>query len=102
MKTWKLIPILVVVGVLAWGGYVLFDQKRSLEEEVSDLQETANQFEEENNAIQERIEYFQEPENLLKEAKSQFNYREPGEKLLILVPKEGEDASTVATSTENE
>jgi len=34
------------------------------------------------------IEYFSNPKNLAKELKSKFNYKNPGEKLIIVVPEE--------------
>ena len=96
MEAWKIISVLALVGILTWGGYILLQQKRSLEEEVSDLRETVDKFEEENDSIRADIEYYEDPENLLKKTR-EFNYKEPGERLLILVPEES--TTTEATST---
>ncbi|NCO15467.1 hypothetical protein GW816_00990 [Candidatus Wolfebacteria bacterium] len=40
----------------------------------------------ENADLQSDIEYFSHPENLEKELKSRFNYKKPGEKMMIIVP----------------
>ncbi len=61
-------------------------ERRSLSREVNELKSEFQALQEENQELTARIEYFKNPENLLKEIKSQFNYREQGEGLIIIVP----------------
>lgn len=58
-------------------------QAAATEKERADL-------ERENEALRADIRYFGETRNLLKEFRSLFNYRAPGEKLIIVVPPEAE------------
>ena len=43
-------------------------------------------FKKENFELQADLEYYARPENLEKELRSRFNYKKPGEKLIIIVP----------------
>lgn len=61
-------------------------EKRALRKEVAELRSELKNLESENRELISKIEYFKKPENLLKEIKSQFNYREEGEGLIIIVP----------------
>jgi len=43
--------------------------------------------EEENTKLQADISYYANPDNLEKELRARFNYKSPGEELIIVVPK---------------
>jgi len=83
----KILIIFVIFAVLGWGFYNLSREKSLLKGEIDELGVKLNRLEEENKNLTSRIEFYQEPENLLKEVKSQFNYREAGEGLIIIVPR---------------
>lgn len=75
--------ILIMIGVSnEYGEYQkekeLFDE---LQAQVLDL-------ERENKEIEKDVEYYADPYNLEKELRARFNYKSPGEELLIVVPKE--------------
>ena len=78
--------IVVIVVVLGLGIYSLMREKQGLEREVAGLRSEFRNLEKENRELNSRIEYFASSENLLKEIKSQFNYCEQGEGLIIIVP----------------
>ena len=80
------IVLLVVLVALFWQLYQLYLQNKELRENFSALEDRVNGFNEENFRLQADLEYFSEPENLEKEIRSRFNYKKPGEKLIILVP----------------
>ena len=86
MPLWKVLVLIIVIALLGWGVYNLVQEKNLLGKEAAELSEVLKSLEEENRTLTSRIEYFQNPENLLKELKSQFNYREEGEGLIIIVP----------------
>jgi len=44
-----------------------------------------------NDIIKEDVDFYSDPDNLTKELKARFNYKKPGEKLLIVVPNESEN-----------
>ena len=85
MSWWQWLIILAVVGLLGVGAYDLLKDSASLRKEAESLEVSLSKLQEENKDLISRIEYFQYPENLLKELKSQFNYREIGEELIIIV-----------------
>ena len=57
-----------------------------MEKQVQELNVSLKTLADENQSLVSVIDYFKNPENLLKELKSQFNYKETGEKLIIVVP----------------
>ncbi len=96
MEWWKIGLLILVFGVLGWGMYGLVSTKAPLQKEIGMLQSSVNSLTEENKNLTAMIEYYRHPENLLKEVKSQFNYHEVGEKLIIIVPGA---TTTIGTST---
>jgi cell division protein FtsB len=91
---WKLIPVSVAILLLGWGMYRLVDQRSQIKEEIADLQSKYDALKKENEETEQDIRYYENPENRLKEARAQFNFKAPGENLLIVVP-----AITTTTST---
>ena len=92
MEIWRIAIVAVLVIGLGWGLFKLFTEEQALTTKVNRLQGTTESLEGDNKKLEEQIDYFKHPENLLKELKSQFNYREAGEQLIIIVP------STTSTS----
>lgn len=86
MRWFKILILAILVSVLGFGLFNLLQEKRKLAKEAESLREIFNTLERENKNLSARIEYFKNPENLLKELKSQFNYREADEGLIIIVP----------------
>ena len=84
-KTVK-ISLIFVLLVIFYQLYQLFSYHRVLQFSASALDKRLKAFKEENLQLQADLEYFQEPENLVKELRSRFNYKKPGEKLIIIVP----------------
>ncbi len=88
MKWVRTIVFIAILGVVGIGLYRLQEENHELKVNIADMTATLTQVNKENDALQSRIEYFRIPENLVKELKSQFNYKEEGEQLLIIVPKQ--------------
>ena len=86
MKFWKFLAFAVAIILLGWGIYNLVIEKQDLEKQVQELNVSLKTLADENQSLVSIIDYFRNPENLLKELKSQFNYKETGEKLIIVVP----------------
>lgn len=78
-----LVAIFMVTGV----AYNLFSIRSGLRKEARQLRGEAESLREENEGLLRDIEYFKNKDNLLKELKSQFNYRETGEGIIIIVPE---------------
>ncbi len=82
-----LFVILLVGGVQV---YHLWVQHVELKSRVAKVSVQVDALERENTSLAAELEYFANPANLLKEFKKLFNYKEPGEKLYIVVPKEAQ------------
>ncbi|MDZ4231309.1 MAG: septum formation initiator family protein [Patescibacteria group bacterium] len=95
-KTITYIISLVIVSYLGYQVYLLQDERFELSEEFEQLHSQQQALEEDNAKLQAEIEYLSDPHNLEKELRARFNYRSPNEKLIIVVPDKGEEA----TSTE--
>lgn len=98
MTWWKLTALIAVVALLGTGMYTLRGERKAIDAEVADLEAKYNALKREEQSINDKIEYYSVPENLIKEAKSQFNYKEPGEQLMILVQPQVTATSTATSS----
>jgi len=85
MTVLRWVIVLIIVSLLGAGGYNLVQTNKTLEKKVIELTEEARKIKEENKKLTSQIEYLKNPHNLLKEIKSNFNYREADEKLIIIV-----------------
>lgn len=88
MKRVLTIILLIVLLALLWQLYQLRRQNQELKDAFSKVEAEVSRFEEENLRFQADLEYFSHPENLEKELRSRYNYKNPGEKLIILVQPE--------------
>ncbi len=100
MRWWKFTVLGIIVVVFAWGFYIVFTEKNSLHNEVLLLRDEVDALSEENHSLELDISYFSSPENILKELKSKFNYREDGEHLIILVPRDTTNSNTLENELE--
>mgnify|MGYP001587667898 CR=1 FL=1 len=55
---------------------------------LAELKSENDAVELDNNNLKSQIEYFADPRNLEKELRARFNVKLPGEKLIIVVPKQ--------------
>lgn len=80
--------LVLIIGSLLWELYHLYLLNKSLGEDLAILEERVAAFTDESAVLQADLTYFAEPENLLKELRARFNYKKPGEKLIIVVSPE--------------
>lgn len=83
------ILVLVLILILAGLFYQLFGvyrDNRGLSRLLSELNQKEQSFQGENSRFLADLEYFSNPDNLEKELRSRFNFKKPGEKLIIVVP----------------
>ena len=64
----------------------LYLSNRSMSEIASALSDRLNSLKEDSQNLKSDLEYLEIPDNLEKELRSRFNYKNPGEKLIIVVP----------------
>ena len=86
MNFLKPAALLALVALLGYTGYTLIQQRNGVAGEIASLAEVAKKLGDENAKLKRDIEYYKRPENLLKASKAQFNYREAGEQMIIVVP----------------
>lgn len=86
MSWWKILILGIVFVFLSFGVYNLVVEKKGLNKEIDSLRASLSDYEKENKSINSKIDYFSHVENLLKELKSGLNYRDPSEKIIIIVP----------------
>lgn len=84
-----IIVVLLVVGIVFVGyhAYQFWLKKTESEEKFSELQNRLDSLRAENKQTEDDLKYYSNEANLLKELRSQFNYRLPDEKTIIVVPK---------------
>lgn len=81
-----LIVLILIFGAVSYEVFSLFRERNNLMGQVSDLQNKINNLNKDNDNLRAEIEYYSHPENLEKELLSKFNYKKPGEKMIIVVP----------------
>lgn len=75
-----------MTGLIGAGVVNIVNESRILGAEAAKLKTEKDALHNEQTALESRLLYLKEPENFLKEVKSQFNYRSPGENLMIIIP----------------
>lgn len=83
---------LIVIGVQVFS---FVRQEWSLGSELADVQQNLTKAQAEETSLQEENQYLANPANLEKELRARFNYKKPGETMIIIVPS----ASSTASST---
>lgn len=82
-----IIAILIIVFIiLAVQIYFIFNERNKLRGKFENLSAKGNSLITENNKIKSDIEYFSNENNLMKELRSKFNFKNIGEKMMIVVP----------------
>ncbi len=82
---------IVIVSYLGYQAYILQREKMTIQGEFEEIQGQYEELRADNTRLQGDVEYLSDPHNLEKELRARFNYRSPNEKLIIVVPQEGEE-----------
>lgn len=83
-----MIVLSLLVTLLFVQVYGLYSKKVALKNNFVKINNELVKLTEENQNLTADLEYFADPRNLAKEFRSKFNYKKPGEKLIIVVPKQ--------------
>lgn len=96
------IVIVVTLTLTYVSGQLIFSY-RSLARDSASLQSRLNILKADSNNLKSDLAYFSDPENLEKELRARFNYKNPGEKLVIGVLQKifssDESAEEISAST---
>ena len=79
--------LLLILGLLLFQLYRFYGQRRQLSKNLNKTEEALGGLTEDNRKLQADLEYYLDQENLAKEAKSKFDYKRPGEKMMIVIPQ---------------
>jgi cell division protein FtsB len=91
--------VVCLLGLLGYGVYGIFLQRRGIERDLNALVSEKQRITEENAAYEAKIRYYEQPENLLKKAREQYNVKGAGESMLIVVTTATSTASSTPSST---
>jgi hypothetical protein len=85
----SLFVVLLLVQIVSFLG----DRKGMLEK-ISEVDAKLEKARADARTLKDDFDYFSNPANLEKELRSRFNYREAGEKLIIIVPQKDLSSAT--------
>jgi cell division protein FtsB len=86
MKNIINILLIAVIVFLGWQFFNLYIKNISLERSSNEINSKISSIQAENKDLASDINYFSNPENQEKELKSKTNYKNPGEKMFIIIP----------------
>lgn len=82
-----LVIFVSLVGMRTWS---LVSQLSQVREGRVDLEDRRSVLEARHRELEEQARYIQDPENLETELRSRFNYKRPGESVIVVVPPQEE------------
>ena len=77
--------VIIFLGVKVYGFWA---QERDLSAQLADIQARYDKAQADNESLKQDIEYLANPVNLEKELRSRFNYKTPGETMVVIVPNQ--------------
>ena len=83
--------MLIFIGLRV---YAFIGQEHDLSQNLSDMQTRLMQVKADEADLLDETHYLSNPTNLEKEMRSQFNYKKPGETMMIIVPAQGQASTT--------
>jgi cell division protein FtsB len=96
MKIAAAIVLSLLLIVILVNAYSFVVQEGQLGSQLADVQASLTKSQAEEQNLQQENQYLANPLNLEKELRARFNYKKPGETMIIIVP----GASSTASSTE--
>ncbi len=86
MKKLITIILIIILSALLVQIYFIFNERNKLRDKFESLSAKGDNLIEGNDKIKLDIEYFLNKDNLEKELRSKFNYKNIGEKMMIIIP----------------
>jgi len=87
MKLAFAIGLFIVVVLVGFQIVSFLEQKHALTQNMADISAKLAAAKLQEADLQEEAKYLSNPANLEKELRTQFNYKKPGETMIIIVPK---------------
>lgn len=76
----------IIIVVVSIQTFKLFAKERDMGKQLQISNEKMQSLSKENEDLQAQIDYVSRNENLEKELRAKFNYKKPGEKVMIITP----------------
>jgi len=95
MKLLLAVALAVVLILLGMRIFSFIKQDQQLSQTLSETQARLEKAQADEANLSAELQYLENPENLQKELRAQFNYKKPGETMMIIVP----GASSTAASS---
>ena len=87
MRLAIIIILVVFICLTAYQDVRFYNEWRDVRLKYVSMQSKLQTLKKENAKIEEDLYYYQNPENLEKEIRAALNYKKPGEKVIVVVPK---------------
>jgi len=94
MKLAFAIVLCIVVVLVGIQVFSFLGQQRALNQNLSDVGTRLAQAQSQEANLQAETQYLANPANLEKELRAQFNYKKPGETMVIIVPTATSSSTT--------
>jgi cell division protein FtsB len=86
MKIFAVIILVVLLGLVGVQIFSFFKQENDLNKALADVQARLVKAQNDEANLSATMQYLSNPTNLSKELRSQFNYKKPGETMIVIVP----------------
>jgi septum formation initiator len=86
MKIAAAVVLFLVMIFLGVQVYSFFGQERTLDANLADIQLRLTNEKSDEADLENEVQYLSNPINLEKELRARFNYKKPGETMIIIVP----------------
>ena len=98
MKIAVVVALLIVLALVGARVYSFFAQERALGTDLADIEARLTKAKTDETNLQAEVQYLANPLNLEKELRARFNYKKPGETMIVIVPGQ---TSTATSSVSN-
>lgn len=78
--------LIVLITVVGAELFLTVRETRTLQAEYATVSNALDALVQENSLLERDLSYYGQDENLKKELRARFNYKEPGESMIIVVP----------------
>ncbi|HEY5221422.1 MAG TPA: septum formation initiator family protein [Candidatus Paceibacterota bacterium] len=94
MKIAAIVVLSLFLIVIAAQVFSFVGQEWSLGGQLADVQANLTKAQTQETSLQQEVQYLSNPANLEKELRARFNYKKPGETMIIIVPQATSTTST--------
>lgn len=87
MKILAIVGLSILIILVGIQIYFFLGQERDLSQTLSDAQNRLTKAQNDEASLSATVQYLSNPVNVAKELRAQFNYKKPGETMIVIVPE---------------